>query len=817
MSGKGMVLGLLATGVLLAGSGPSYMTTEGVERVYSASSPADAGSDALILNLFRINGNFQPTYSVYDSTAQHTWQEFNDFRAYGSAFFGIGYAAPLAPGLSLEGSFTGSYLGDYWDRMDSRGSFDRKDAYNRSSMGLGDMYFVMKLGYLFPNKMVAIGGCYEHAFASGQQLDYTHPDTSSSFGIKTDGGIWRTFTQDKMGFGGRFLTSFFPAQGNVQIHLNLGYNTKGEGKNDDVFQGGAALLGVLGGIFMPFVEVYTEQFTNDTSHGGSPVWLTAGFRVDFGKSGLMFDLAGEKMFGDREDGNLDNQDAQGNWAYPDFWAPNWNPDFGAWMGLSYTWRGVFIKAEKGPPMGTIAVTVMDEETRKPIPDAVVAVPGAGISPKAVDPATGFTKVDSVVAGQYSLQVSAPNYDSYAQAIVVQEGEITQQNVFLKKIKPLVTEGVIVGRVVDAATGLPIGNAVISFPQTAEIGTFNVEAQAGSFKAEKVVAGTHTIQASAPGYQPGSQMVTLKAGETQTVEFKLNKETPNVAVVTGRVYNVKDNTNIVGAYVSLTSANSKMVPVQSDSNGVYRIDNVPAGDYTIKCSAGGYKDASEVVKLEKGQVLIKDFPLTPSVVKGMLVVEVVDKKDGNALPATLTFVGTSLPSANTDAATGVWQGEVPTGTYTVNAVVTGGLTGYVPQVKTAVVNEGQAAQLRFEMVRKGITVTFRNVYFKVNSAELQSSAEPALNEILTFLNENPTAKVEIQGHTSTEGTTEHNQKLSEARANSVRSWLIRNGISSDRLSAVGYGESSPEIFPENSENDRVMNRRVVIKVLGEVNK
>ncbi len=796
-------------GVAIAGIGPSHMTTEGVERVYSASSPADNGSDALILNLFRINGNFQTTYPNYDTTTAGTLAEFNDFRAYGSAFFGLGYAVPLTQGLSLEGAFTASYLGDYWDRMDSRGNNVRRDPYNRSSMGLGDMNFVMKLGYRFPNRMAAIGIAPEFTFPAGAVLDTTSPDTSSSFGIKTKGGLWRTFTQDNMGFGGRFLTSFYPVDGNVQIHLNLGYNTRdNKDATDDVFQGGAALVGVLGGVFMPFVEVYTEQFIKDTVHGEGPVWLTGGFRLDFGKSGLVMDIAGEKMFGARDAGNQDNQA-----MYPDFWAANWNPDFGVWFGLNYTWQGVFIKPEVKPATGTIAVAVMDEETRKPIPDATVAVPGANISPKAVDPSTGFVKIDSVLAGQYTLQVSAPNYEAYAQAVIVQEGEISQQNVFLKKIKEQVTTGTIVGRVVDAETGQPIDNAVISFPQNAQIGSFNVEA-AGTFKSEQIAAGTYTVQASAPGYQPGSQMITLKAGETQTVEIKLHKETPNVAVVTGRVYNADDNTNISGAYITLKGG-STVSPVTSDENGIYRIENVPAGTYTIKATAAGYKDVSEVIQLQKGQVLIKDFPLAPSVTKGMLVVQVVDKKNGNPLPATLTFVGTSLPTAQTDPTTGVWQGEVPTGTYTVNAVVGGGLKGYVPQVKTVVVNKGQAAQLRFEMVKKGLTITFRNIYFKVGSAKLLPSANPALNEILTFLNENPTAKIEIQGHTSTEGSESYNQRLSENRANSVRSWLIRNGISADRLVAVGYGESSPEIFPEKSEEDRKMNRRVVIKVIGEV--
>ncbi|MEO0211938.1 MAG: carboxypeptidase regulatory-like domain-containing protein [candidate division WOR-3 bacterium] len=802
MKTKGTLLVALAAGIAWA-YGPSYQTVEGVERVFSATTP---GMNGLIINMIRLNitqNNFDTTDWADNGTLL---TDFRDARGYGDLWFGLGYSVPW-----FEVGITGDVKGDAWDKQGERGGHTRDDSYNRSAVpGWGDLGLVIKGCYPLANKQVGIGATYEMTFPTGDK-GFEVIDTTDTWGIRQKGGFWRTFTYDDLSFGGRFLLSYMlwreEYMQSLGVHLNLGYNTKSIGdKTDDVFVGGIATMFALG-LFKPFIEVYTEQFVRDTAsrHGDGPTYGVLGFRLDFG-NGLVMDFAGEKMFGDRTTGNQDNLGPN-----PDFWLPSWKPTWAGWFALNYTY--VFTKPEKKPAPGAIAVAVMDDETKKPVGDATVGVPEAGKSPRQVDPATGFIKIDSVPAGQYTVQVTAPGYEAYAGIVAVQAGGLAQMNVFLKRTKP--TECVVVGRVVDAETGTPIGNAVITFPQTTGMGVLNVEAAAGSFKAERVPPGTHTVQASAPGYQPGSQMITLKAGESYTVEFRLTKETPNVAVVTGRVYNVKDNTSIANAYITITGGTSQPSPASSGSDGIYRMENIAPGTYTIKCTAPGYKEVSEVINLAKGQVLIKDFPLTPSVTKGMLVVHVVDKKTGNPLPANLTFVGTNLPVATTDPSTGVWQGEVPTGAYTVNAVVTGGLTGYVPAVKTAVVNEGQATELRIEMVKKGITFTFRNIYFKKASAVLLPTAEPALNEILAIMNENPTIKIEIQGHTSTEGTTEYNQKLSQDRANSVRTWLIQRGVSADRLVAVGYGESQPEIYPDNTEPEREQNRRVVIKVIGEI--
>ena len=108
------------------------------------------------------------------------------------------------------------------------------------------------------------------------------------------------------------------------------------------------------------------------------------------------------------------------------------------------------------------------------------------------------------------------------------------------------------------------------------------------------------------------------------------------------------------------------------------------------------------------------------------------------------------------------------------------------------------------------VELQGVSFKVGSAELVPSTLATLDKTIAGLKKNAKAKVEIEGHTSSEGGEEYNQKLSEDRANSVRDYMIRKGISKDRVTAVGYGYSRPKAS-NDTEEGRKQNRRIEVRV------
>ncbi|MEZ4376458.1 MAG: OmpA family protein [Polyangiaceae bacterium] len=88
----------------------------------------------------------------------------------------------------------------------------------------------------------------------------------------------------------------------------------------------------------------------------------------------------------------------------------------------------------------------------------------------------------------------------------------------------------------------------------------------------------------------------------------------------------------------------------------------------------------------------------------------------------------------------------------------------------------------------------NIEFEYNKANLRSDegTQSTLKELVDYLKKYPNVKLEIEGHTDSRGSDRYNKDLSERRAASLRKWLIKSGISEERLTSVGYGESKPQV-------------------------
>lgn len=108
-------------------------------------------------------------------------------------------------------------------------------------------------------------------------------------------------------------------------------------------------------------------------------------------------------------------------------------------------------------------------------------------------------------------------------------------------------------------------------------------------------------------------------------------------------------------------------------------------------------------------------------------------------------------------------------------------------------------------------TLENVYFEFGKSTLKSESFPALDELVALLKAAPTMEIEVSGHTDNIGSKESNLKLSKDRAEAVRQYLIRNGISPSRVVSAGYGDSIP-VATNDSEEGRQMNRRTEVKIL-----
>jgi outer membrane protein OmpA-like peptidoglycan-associated protein len=111
---------------------------------------------------------------------------------------------------------------------------------------------------------------------------------------------------------------------------------------------------------------------------------------------------------------------------------------------------------------------------------------------------------------------------------------------------------------------------------------------------------------------------------------------------------------------------------------------------------------------------------------------------------------------------------------------------------------------------GTRIVLRNIFFDFDKATIRPESNTELEKLLKVLQDNPTMKIEISGHTDNKGSAEYNQKLSEARAQAVVNWLIKKGIPKTRMTYAGYGLTRP-IASNDTDQGRQLNRRTEFEI------
>jgi len=149
---------------------------------------------------------------------------------------------------------------------------------------------------------------------------------------------------------------------------------------------------------------------------------------------------------------------------------------------------------------------------------------------------------------------------------------------------------------------------------------------------------------------------------------------------------------------------------------------------------------------------------------------------------------------------------------VGALAGAGVGAYMDKQEAALRQDLEGTGV--EVQRQGDNIQLNmpgNVTFDTGRADIKSQFYGVLNDVSNTLVNYPKTRVEVAGHTDSTGSADFNQRLSEQRAASVRSYLIRQGVQPARISAVGFGESMP-IASNDISQGRAKNRRVEITLI-----
>ncbi|MEX2352861.1 MAG: OmpA family protein [Gammaproteobacteria bacterium] len=121
---------------------------------------------------------------------------------------------------------------------------------------------------------------------------------------------------------------------------------------------------------------------------------------------------------------------------------------------------------------------------------------------------------------------------------------------------------------------------------------------------------------------------------------------------------------------------------------------------------------------------------------------------------------------------------------------------------------QITELNARETDRGLVMTLGDVLFETGRSDLRGGSATNLDKLAVFLQKYQDRNVVIEGHTDSIGTDEYNYSLSQRRADSVRSYLVSQGVNSQRLATLGKGKGSP-VASNETTTGRQQNRRVEI--------
>lgn len=308
---------------------------------------------------------------------------------------------------------------------------------------------------------------------------------------------------------------------------------------------------------------------------------------------------------------------------------------------------------------------------------------------------------------------------------------------------------------------------------------------------------------------GKHVGSVLAGIKFTISFLVAETKPKPKPQLP-LFSVQVNDSVSGkpmaAFVNLfpNKASKRKIINNKRTNsvtGIY-VQKLRTGNYYLTVSEKDYRTFEDTVVhneiSDTFHVALQKIPY--------IYVDAIDAETGYPITAEIKIGNPidqpSLIVVTDSLAEDISRYELEDGKYHYSATS----PGYVYVQDTLNHSDGDTLLVVMETIKPEVVVVLKNLFFKWNSAIIEPESEPALNELLQLLNENPQMNIRIIGHTDNTGTEAYNTTLSVNRARAVVDWLLEKGISADRLDSEGRGEAEP-VDTNDTDEGRANNRRV----------
>lgn len=204
------------------------------------------------------------------------------------------------------------------------------------------------------------------------------------------------------------------------------------------------------------------------------------------------------------------------------------------------------------------------------------------------------------------------------------------------------------------------------------------------------------------------------------------------------------------------------------------------------------------------------------VKIILAGRVINEKSGDMIPeASIRILQNEevVEVVESDLEDAYFTTELPgPGAYQLQVNAEGFLAGFDSfLVEPATIDQSVYRNVQLKKLEVGLSVRLNNIFFDFDKTTLRPESFPELDKVAELMEQNDGLFIEIGGHTDDKGSDDYNQKLSHGRAEAVRTYLLEKWIDPARVTAMGYGESKPEVVNDSDEN-RQVNRRVEFTIL-----